>query len=222
MALRCCWPNTNRWIPTCSESASPSVSRRATGGRGEHFIKAGYEQWGGKIQDDLADGVRWAIAEGIADKDRMCVFGISFGAYSALMLSVREPHRFRCAVGYAGVYDLEMLMRDEHLKNPKIADTVVRLYLGKNPANYRPNSPAFLADKIKLPVLLIHGSADDVTPVAQGKAMRKALSDAGNKPEYMQVSSEGHGFYLPGNRLNVLKSLEDFLARHIGPSSPPR
>ena len=195
------------------------VNYRGSGGRGEHFIKAGYEQWGGKIQDDLADGVRWAIAEGIADKDRMCVFGISFGAYSAMMLPVREPQMFRCAVGYAGVYDLDLLMRDEHHKDPKITDRVLRLYLGKNPANYRPNSPVFLADKIKLPVLLIHGSADDITPVAHGKAMRKALSDADNKPEYMQVSSEGHGFYLPANRLKVLKSLESFLARHIGPVS---
>ena len=193
------------------------VNYRGSGGRGENFIKAGFEQWGGKIQDDLADGVRWAIAEGIADKDRMCVYGISFGAYSAMMLPVREPAMFRCAVGYAGVYDLEMLVRDYDKKDRKMADAVLRRYLGKNPGAYRPNSPAFLADRIRLPVLLIHGTADDITPVAQGQAMKAALHDAGNPPEYLQVSSEGHGFYLPANRLRVLKSLEAFLARHMGP-----
>ena len=135
-----------------------------------------------------------------------------------MMLPVREPAMFRCAVGYAGVYDLEMLMREKDKSNRKLADAVLRKFLGNNPATYRANSPAFLAQKISLPVLLIHGSADDITPVAQGKAMRMALSDAGNPPQYMQVSSEGHGFYLPENRLRVLKTLEEFLARHIGPA----
>lgn len=191
------------------------VNFRGSGGRGQSFIKAGYEQWGGKIQDDLADGVRWAIAQGIADKHRMCVYGISFGAYSAMMLPMREPDMFRCAVGYAGVYDLEMLMRDADKRDRKRADAILRKYLGNNPANYRSNSPALLAHRITLPVLLIHGSADDVTPVAQGKAMRMALADAGNPPQYMQISSEGHGFYLPENRLRVLKTIEEFFARHM-------
>lgn len=192
------------------------VNYRGSGGRGELFVKSGFEQWGGKIQQDLADGVRWAIGAGVADKGRVCVFGMSFGAYSAMMLPVREPQMFRCAVGYAGVYDLEMLLQAADKKDRKFADAVFRKYLGADPAQHRLNSPAFLADKIKLPVLLIHGSADDVTPVAQGKAMRAALEAAGNPPEYLQVSSEGHGFFLPANKLKVLKALEAFLARHIG------
>lgn len=192
------------------------VNFRGSGGRGETFIKAGFEQWGRSIQDDLIDGVQWAVGQGVADKNRVCVFGISFGAYSAMMLPVRAPHLFQCAVGYAGVYDLEMLLRDADKANLKVANAVLRKYLGSDTARHRLDSPVLQADKIKVPVLLIHGSVDDVTPVAQGKAMRAALREAGNAPEYMQVGSEGHGFFLPANKLKVLKALEKFLAQHIG------
>jgi dipeptidyl aminopeptidase/acylaminoacyl peptidase len=196
------------------------VNYRGSGGRGEAFIKSGFGQWGGQIQDDLADGVQWAIAEGVADKGRVCVFGISFGAYSAMMLPVRAPQMFRCAVGYAGVYDLEMLLRDKDKEDKRSADAVWRVFLGTDAEKHRRDSPVQHAGQIKLPVLLIHGSADDITPLAQGKAMRAALSDAGNPPEYLQVSSEGHGFFLPANKLKVLKLLETFFARHIGPAAP--
>lgn len=196
------------------------VNFRGSGGRGAQFIKAGFGQWGGKIQDDLADGVRWAIAEGVADARRVCVFGISFGAYSALMLPVREPQMFRCAIGYAGVYDLEMLLRDADKKDRQSADAVLRSYLGSDPAEHRRISPALLAEQIKLPVLLIHGTVDDVTPIAQGRAMRAALREAGNAPEYLQVGAEGHGFYLPANKLKVLQALETFLARHLAEPPP--
>lgn len=192
------------------------VNYRGSGGRGEAFIKSGFEQWGGRIQDDLADGVRWAIKEGIADARRVCVFGISFGAYSAMMLPVREPQMFRCAAGYAGVYDLEMLLRDQDKEDRVVADGVVRKYIGNDPLQHRLNSPASLAERIKLPVLLIHGTADDITPVAQGRAMRAALIDAGNPPEYLQVRNEGHGFFLPANKLKVLNTLEAFLAKQLG------
>ena len=191
------------------------VNYRGSGGRGAAFVKAGYEQWGGRIQDDLADGVRWAVKEGIADQRRMCVFGMSFGAYSAMMLAAREPGMFRCAAGYAGVYDLEMLLRDEDKKDRIVADGVIRKYLGKDPAQHRLNSPVNLAGNIKLPVLLIHGTSDEITPVAQGRAMRAALTAAGNPPEYLQVRNEGHGFFLPENKLKVLLKLEEFLKRNL-------
>lgn len=192
------------------------LNYRGSGGRGDAFIKSGYTQWGGKIQEDLIDGVQWAIAGGVADQARLCVFGISFGAYSAMMLPVRAPQMFRCAVGYAGVYDLPLLLSTADKEEPDVADGVLRRYLGADAASHRLNSPAFLADQIKLPVLLIHGTADDITPLAQGAAMREALRKAGNPPEYLQVRSEGHGFFLTGNKLKVLKTLEEFLARHLG------
>jgi dipeptidyl aminopeptidase/acylaminoacyl peptidase len=132
------------------------------------------------------------------------------------MLPARAPQMFRCAVGYAGVYDLQMLLRDADKKSRDGAGVVWRRYIGDDVAGHRRDSPVLLADRIKVPVLLIHGTADDITPVAQGRAMRDALEQAGNPAEFWQVRSEGHGFFLPENKLRVLRLLETFLARHIG------
>jgi dipeptidyl aminopeptidase/acylaminoacyl peptidase len=193
------------------------VNYRGSGGRGDAFIKSGFLEWGGRIQEDLIDGVQWAIAQGHADPARICVFGASFGAYSAMMMPVRAPQLFKCAIGYAGVYDLEMLYKGKVKNKDATLDeaALLKRYIGDNSERQRQQSPVALADNIKVPVLLIHGSADDITPVAQGKAMRDALIGAGNRPEYMQVSAEGHGFYLSANRLKVYRMLEQFLGEHL-------
>jgi len=95
------------------------VNFRGSGGRGPGFIHAGYRQWGGRIQDDLVDGVKWVVAQGEVDPNRMCVYGASFGGYSALMLAAREPDLFKCAVGYAGVYDLGQMAQTDEAKLSK-------------------------------------------------------------------------------------------------------
>lgn len=198
------------------------VNFRGSGGRGDAFIQSGYLEWAGKIQSDLVDGVQWAIAQGVADPARVCVFGASFGAYSAMMLPVRAPQLFKCAIGYAGVYDLEMLYKTTSAEKKAPADVAALLqrYIGEDGAQQRRQSPVALAEQIKVPVLLIHGSADDITPVAQGKAMRAALVEVGNPPEYLQVSAEGHGFYLPANKLKVFRKLEEFLAKYLAAPRP--
>lgn len=198
------------------------VNFRGSGGRGDAFIRSGYREWGGKIQSDLVDGVQWAIAEGFADPGRICVFGASFGAYSAMMLPVRAPQLFKCAIGYAGVYDLEMMYNKKLAEKDAALDgaALLKRYIGDDGAQQRRESPVALAGQIKVPVLLIHGSADDITPVAQGKAMRDALSAVGNPAEYVQVSAEGHGFYLAANKLKVYQKLEEFLARFLAPPRP--
>jgi dipeptidyl aminopeptidase/acylaminoacyl peptidase len=198
------------------------VNYRGSGGRGDAFIRSGFREWGGKIQSDLIDGVQWAIGQKFADPSRICVYGASFGAYSAMMLQVRAPKMFKCAVGYAGLYDLEMLYKDTLAKKDAPIDHAAWLKrtIGDDATQQREQSPVALASQIKVPVLLIHGSADDITPVAQGKAMRDALFNAGNTPEYMQVSAEGHGFYLSANRLKVYAKLEQFLGKYLAPLRP--
>ena len=81
---------------------------RGSGGYGTHFREAGSREWGGKMQDDVTDAVKSAVGEGIADAGRVCIFGASYGGYAALMGVVREPDLYRCTVGYAGVYDLDV------------------------------------------------------------------------------------------------------------------
>ena len=87
------------------------VNYRGSGGRGEDFIRDGYREWGGKIQDDIADGVKWTIENKLADPDRICIYGASFGGYAAMMQPIRNPGMYKCAIGYVGVYDLAVMHR---------------------------------------------------------------------------------------------------------------
>lgn len=194
------------------------VNYRGSLGRGRDFEEAGWLKWGTRIQDDLIDGVRWAIEQGYADASRICAYGASFGAYSAMMVPVRAPDLFRCAVGYAGLYDLPMMYAKGDIQESRYGRNYLTRVIGRDKADLAANSPTTLADRIKVPVLLIHGEADERTPFAQAKAMRAALQKAGNAPEWMAVPKEGHGFYNEANQIAMLRKLEAFLGQHLGAS----
>ncbi|KAG1386986.1 hypothetical protein G6F60_014292 [Rhizopus arrhizus] len=85
------------------------VNFRGSGGYGKAFEEAGHKQWADGIQNDILDATHWAIDQGVADKDRLCIYGGSFGGYSALMAPIREPGLIKCAFGYVGVNDVDML-----------------------------------------------------------------------------------------------------------------
>ena len=166
--------------------------------------------------DDLVDGVRWIVAQGAVDEKRICSFGASFGAYAAMMTAIRAPELVKCAVGYSGVYDLPMIYDEADAKEGGKAYRYYLRALGKDMAELSSYSPTRLADKLAAPVLLVHGSADEVTPPAQAQAMREALTKAGRPPEWMYVYGEGHGFYSEKNRQAFYEKLEAFLTKHIG------
>ena len=193
------------------------VNYRGSGGRGDNFLRAGNGQWATGIQQDLTDGVRWLISQGTADPARVCVYGGSFGAYAAMMTTILEPDMFKCAVGYAGLYDLPMLLTGERAKQSRRAFNLWAEAVGTDPETLKKLSPTFLADKINVPVLLVHGERDETTPPAQAEAMRAALTKA-NKPfEWMMVPKEGHGFYAEKNRYAFYEKLEAFFAKNLGP-----
>lgn len=187
------------------------VNFRGSGGRGKAFQRAGWREWGGKIQDDLVDGVKWTIAQGLADGNRMCTFGGSFGGYSALMVVAREPEMFKCAVGYAGVYDLNLMFKD---RSPQLMN-VFTDYLGRDKDELNRFSPASQASKIKVPVMLVHGEDDERVPFKHAQVMRAALKAEGRDPEWMAVAGEGHGFYAAKNVNAFYEKLEGFFAKHL-------
>ncbi|WP_329742521.1 alpha/beta hydrolase family protein [Dyella sp. A6] len=196
------------------------VNYRGSGGRGYAFEQSGYQKWGTRIQQDLIDGVKWAEAKGYADPKRVCVYGASFGGYSAMMSVIRAPGLFKCAVGYAGVYDLAMMYKKGDIREHQTGRSYLKLAIGSNDADLAANSPDKLADKIDVPVLLIHGKDDQRAPYAQAKAMRAAL-EAAHKPfEWLVKSGEGHGFYSVQNNIDMLNHLQAFLAKYIGPGVP--
>jgi len=192
------------------------VNFRGTLGRGPKFEIDGYKQWGGRMIDDLIDGVRWAVAQGTVDEKRICSYGASFGAYASMMSAIRAPELFKCAIGYAGVYDLPLIYDEP---SSKVGGQTYQYHLkvlGQDANQLAAYSPARQATKLTVPVLLVHGGADETTPPVQAEAMRDALTKAGRPPEWMFVSGEGHGFYSEKNRQAFYEKLEAFLAKHIG------
>jgi dipeptidyl aminopeptidase/acylaminoacyl peptidase len=190
------------------------VNYRGSGNYGRAFLQAGARQWGRRMQDDLADATRWAIADGVADAQRICVVGASYGAYAALMAVAKDPTLFRCAVGYAGVYDLPaMHAQDTH--EAGWMKTWFEDWIGTRDT-LDAISPTQLADQIHVPVLLAAGGEDLRAPIRHSKAMEKALEKSGVPVETLYFPTEGHGFYTEEHRRAYYTQLLAFLSKHLG------
>ncbi len=197
------------------------VNYRGSGGRGEDFERLGYREWGGKMQDDIADGVKWVIEHKGADPGRICTFGASYGGYAAMMQVIRFPELYKCAIGYVGVYDLGLMRKVGDIQERKSGMRYLDRAVGTDPAVLAANSPARNIDKIKVPVFLAAGSIDQRVPIDQFKALRNAMESKGVKVETMVADGEGHGFYGVDNRTQLFERMETFLKKNIGDGSPP-
>lgn len=190
------------------------VNYRGSGNYGTAFTQSGAREWGGKMQDDLTDATHWAIEQKIADPKRICIYGASYGAYAALMGVAREPDLYQCAAGYVGVYDLGKTHRQESNQS-RSGRTWVGDWMG-SPETLAARSPVNLADRIKVPVFLAAGGKDDRAPIAQSKAMEKALEKNKVPVESLYYPNEGHGFYTADHKREYYTRLLAFLARHLG------
>lgn len=193
------------------------VNFRGSGGRGTTFEALGHREWGGKMMDDIADGVQWVIENKFADARHICTFGASFGGYAALMNPIRYPDLYQCAVGYAGVYDLNVMRRKGDIPGQRSGRRYLDRVLGSDEAVLTANSPARNVDKIGVPVMLVQGRLDRRVPMAQFDALASAFANAGTPAETLVTSGEGHGFYKAENRAELFHRLEKFLDAHIGP-----
>jgi dipeptidyl aminopeptidase/acylaminoacyl peptidase len=191
------------------------VNFRGSTGYGENFMEAGYESWGTKIQDDILLATKYAIQKGIADKEKICIFGASFGGYSALQSAINSPELFKCAIGYAGVYDLPMLYEEGDIRTIKWGDAYLDKTLGTDQAKQIAQSPVYNVDKLKAPVLLIHGEDDQRAPIEHAEKLRKALDKKGHPYEWLVKDKEGHGFYDEKNILEANKRILSFLKKYI-------
>lgn len=188
---------------------------RGSDGYGLAFARAGAHQWGKAMQDDLTDATRWAIAQGIADGNRICMYGGSYGGYASLMGVVREPDLYRCTVGYVGVYDLPKHYTMGDVRESQSGRAFLKEWVGE-PSQLAAVSPNLLADRIKVPVFLAAGGEDERTPIRHTKLMEQALVKAGKPVETLYFSTEGHGFYKREHRKEFYTRLLGFLDRHIG------
>ena len=191
------------------------VNFRGSGGRGRQFLHAGERQWGLSMQDDVTDATKWAIGQGIADPQRICIYGASYGAFAALMGVAKEPALYKCAAGYVGVYDLPQLHGEETRKHGSI-ETWANEWIGDDKEVLAANSPTRRAASIKVPVLLAAGREDETAPVEHTERMERALKAAGVQVEASYYDGEGHGFYKPENNKDYYTRLLAFLARSLG------
>lgn len=196
--------------------------RGSTGFGRNHYMKA-MKQWGLTMQDDITDGALHLAAEGLADKDRMCLFGGSYGGYATLQGLVKDPDLWRCGAAYVAVTDLELMQSVSWSDTARLSDfyeTDFKRRVGDKDADreqFLKTSPAKNADKIKAPVLLVMGAVDQRVPLIHGQAMRDALQKAGKPVDYVVYEDEAHGFNRHENVVDFYTRLEAFFGKHLKP-----
>jgi dipeptidyl aminopeptidase/acylaminoacyl peptidase len=193
------------------------VNFRGSAGYGKAFEDAGYGQWGQKMQDDLTDATHWVVDQGYADPQRMCIYGASYGGYASLMGAAKEPTLYQCAAGYVGVYDLNMMFHKGDISERESGQRYLKRTLGPDTPALRQQSPAFLADRIQVPVFLAAGLKDVRAPYQHTEAMRDALKAAGHPAEVVILQpNEMHGFYDEKANLNLYTKMLGFFDTYIG------
>jgi len=187
------------------------VNYRGSGGYGRRYEQAGYGRWGNRMIQDIIDATRWMAGKRFIDGTRVCIMGGSFGGYAALQSAITAPDLFRCAIGYAGVYDLSTLAAKSDMAFSPRAQAFMAQAIGHNEAALTAVSPVYNADKVKAAVFLIHGDKDRRAPVAQAEALRKALEAKGKAVRWLVEPKEGHGFYAEEARKRMYEQVLAFL-----------
>lgn len=191
------------------------VNYRGSGGYGLAFQQAGYGQWGARVQQDIIEATQHVIADGTVDKDRICIVGASFGGYSALQAATMAPELFKCAVGFAGVYDLELMFSEGDIKGLGSGLAYLRQVLPKEPAQLHAMSPVYNVDKLKAAILLVHGGEDERAPIEQYQALTKALDAKSYPYKSLVLDNEGHGFYNDEHCAQYYSELLSFLKTQL-------
>lgn len=196
------------------------VNFRGSTGYGKAFTKAAIGEFAGKMHDDLIDAVDWAVKQGYADRDRVAIFGGSYGGYAALVGVTFTPDVFAAAIDYVGISSLANFMRTlPNVARPFLANNWHR-YVGDHndpvqEADMLARSPITRVDQIRTPLLVIQGANDSRVVQAESDNLVEALRARSVAVEYMVKEDEGHGFVNPENRIDMFHAVERFLAEHL-------
>jgi len=209
------------------------INYRGSTGYGKSFLNASNREWGGKMHDDLVDGVIWTIEQGVADPKRIAIFGGSYGGYATLVGLTFTPELFACGVDIVGPSNL-ITFQETIPPYWKPLEPILWQRVGhpvKDAEFLKSRSPLFHVDKIVRPLLIAQGANDPRVKKSESLQMVDALKKAGKTVEYVEYADEGHGFARPENRLNFFGRAERFLADHLGgrnqdetklpPATPP-
>jgi Dipeptidyl aminopeptidases/acylaminoacyl-peptidases len=197
---------------------------RGSTGYGRKFWETGFKEWGGKMQDDITDGVHWLIQEGIADPDRVAIYGASYGGYAVLEGLVRTPDLYAAGVDYVGVSNLFTFFKTIP---PYWAPYLEMMYemVGhpdKDKDWFEKHSPALNAEKIRTPLLVAQGAKDPRVNINESNQIVEALRRRGVEVVYIVKENEGHGFQNEENRFDFYEAMENFLNAHLKPNASVR
>jgi dipeptidyl aminopeptidase/acylaminoacyl peptidase len=190
---------------------------RGSTGYGRRFKEAGFKEWGKAMQNDITDGVNWLIKKGIADKNRIAIYGISYGGYATLAGLVFTPDLYACGIDIAGPSNIFTLL--ESL--PSYWEPVRRMFyemMGdpqEDKELLREISPLFHVDKINKPLFVVQGAKDPRAPQSQAEQLVESLRCKGLEVKYMLKENEGHGYYNEENVLELYSEVEKFLEQHM-------
>ncbi|MGC8864096.1 MAG: S9 family peptidase [Bacteroidales bacterium] len=194
------------------------INFRGSTGYGKEFWMKSFKQWGQAMQDDITDGVRWLIDQGIADPKRIAIYGGSYGGYATLQGIVKDPDLYAAAIDYVGVSNLFTFMKTIPPYWKPYLEMMYEMvgHPEKDSVMLAQNSPALNADKIKTPLLIAQGANDPRVNKAESDQMVEALRKRGIEVEYIVKDNEGHGFHNEENQFEFYEAMERFLAQHLG------
>tara|TARA_B100001146_G_scaffold222649_1_gene235460 strand:+ start:206 stop:2083 length:1878 start_codon:yes stop_codon:yes gene_type:complete len=191
---------------------------RGSTGYGREFWEISFKEWGKSMQDDITDGVNWLIDEGIADPDRIAIYGASYGGYATLAGLTFSPDLYACGVDYVGVSSLFTFMETIppywELYRSMLYEMVG--HPEKDKELLTSSSPLLHVDKIKVPLFIAQGANDPRVKKSESDQIVKALKARGIDVPYMVKENEGHGFYNQENNFDFYREMEKFLKKHIG------
>ena len=197
---------------------------RGTEGFGWKFESAGFRKWGDEMQDDLEDGALWAVAQGIADPDKICFYGASYGGYAAMWGAIKNAKVIKCAVAYAGVSSIDYMFDNAQTDMSQLAEksTLMMERIGDPKAErdrFKRVNPLDNAERVGVPIFLAYGALDVRVPIVHGTAFKAAL-DKYNKPyEWVVYNDEAHGFQRDDHLFDFYHRIEKFLAKYLGSPS---
>lgn len=191
------------------------VNFRGSGGYSESFEALGYQKWGTAIQHDIIDGTHYVIEQGWVDQNHICIVGASFGGYSALQSAIIEPDLFKCAIGFAGVYDLPLMFEEGDIQDRHAGESYLQRVLGEDKKILQSMSPTHNIDKLKAKLLLVHGGEDERAPIEQFEALEDALIEHNYPFKKLIMDDEGHGFYNDKHRAKYFTEMMNFLKENL-------
>jgi dipeptidyl aminopeptidase/acylaminoacyl peptidase len=197
-----------------------SVNYRGSTGFGKAHLLAGEGEWYGRMQDDLIDAVQWAVAEGIADSERLVIMGASYGGYAALAGLTRDPELFAAAISEVGPSNLRTLLASlpPYWESGR---AITERMIGVGTVDLDAISPIKHVDQIKRPLLLGHGANDPRVKLQESETIASEMEARGLPIDFVVFPDEGHGLANPRNSLAMVALVEAFLQQHIGGRAEP-